>query len=132
VVFGSRFDYDDWAASGNPGWSARELLPLFASAWEQLRVRRVDGDELTPFQRACRDAIAANGIPAVEDLNNLDQDTGVAPFPVNIDGATGSTARSPTSTRSVTGSSWPAMLLSSGCSSATAERSAWPSGMAGG
>jgi len=88
VVFGSRFDYDGWAAAGNAGWSARDLLPLFASAWEQLRVRRVGLGELTPFQRACRDAIAANGIPAVEDLNNLDQDTGVAPFPVNIDGAT--------------------------------------------
>ena len=25
VVFGSRFDYDGWAAAGNPGWSAREL-----------------------------------------------------------------------------------------------------------
>jgi choline dehydrogenase len=41
VVFGSRFDYDGWAGAGHPGWSARELLPLFASAWKQLRVRRV-------------------------------------------------------------------------------------------
>lgn len=88
VVFGSRFDYDSWAAAGNAGWSARDLLPLFASAWKQLRVRRVGLDELTPFQRICRDAIVANGIPAVEDFNDLDQNAGVAPFPVNIDGAT--------------------------------------------
>jgi len=88
VVFGSRFDYDGWAAAGNPGWSARELVPLFASAWKQLRVRRVGLAELTPFQRVCRDAIVVNGIPAVEDFNNLDQNAGVAPFPVNIDGAT--------------------------------------------
>ena len=88
VVFGSRFDYDGWAAAGNPGWSARELAPLFAAAWKQLRVRRVGLDELTPFQRICRDAIAANGIPAVEDFNDLDQNAGLAPFPVNIDGAT--------------------------------------------
>ena len=88
VVFGSRSDYDGWAAAGNPGWSARELLPLFASAWKQLRVRRVGLDELTPFQRICRDAIVASGIPEVEDFNNLDQDAGIAPFPVNIDGAT--------------------------------------------
>lgn len=88
VVFGSRLDYDGWAAAGNAGWSARELAPLFASAWEQLRVRRVGLDELTPFQRACRDAIVAGGIPAVEDLNNLDEDVGVAPCPVNIDGTT--------------------------------------------
>jgi choline dehydrogenase len=88
VVFGSRFDYDGWAAAGNVGWTARDLGPLFASAWEQLRVRRVGLDELTPFQRACRDAIAAGGIPAVEDLNNLDENAGVAPCPVNIDGTT--------------------------------------------
>jgi choline dehydrogenase len=88
VVFGSRFDYDGWAAAGNASWSARELLPLFASAWKQLRVRRVGLDELTPFQRVCRDAIVTNGIPAVEDFNNLDQNAGIAPFPVNIDGVT--------------------------------------------
>jgi choline dehydrogenase len=86
IVFGNRFDYDGWAAAGNPGWSARDLLPLFASAWKQLRVRCVGLGELTPFQRACKDAIAANGIPAVEDFNNLDENAGVAPFPVNIDG----------------------------------------------
>ena len=86
IVFGSRFDYDGWAAAGNVGWSARELLPLFASAWKQLRVRHVGLDELTPFQRACRDAIVASGIPAVGDFNDLDQNAGVAPFPVNIDG----------------------------------------------
>jgi choline dehydrogenase len=86
VVFGSRFDYDGWAAAGNAGWSARELLPLFASARKPLRVRRVGLDELTPFQRICRDAIVANGIPAVEDFNNLGQNAGVAPFPVSIDG----------------------------------------------
>ncbi len=88
VVFGSRLDYDGWAAAGNPGWSARELGPLFASAWERLRVRRVGLGQLTPFQRACADAIAANGIPAVKDINNLDENAGVAPFPVNIDGTT--------------------------------------------
>ncbi len=30
----------------------------------------------------------ANRIPAVEDFNDLGQDTGVAPFPVSIDGGT--------------------------------------------
>jgi choline dehydrogenase len=88
VVFGSRLDYDGWVAAGNLGWSARELGPLFASACRQLRVRRVGLDELTPFQRVCTNAITEGGIPAVQDLNNLDEDAGVAPFPVNIDGAT--------------------------------------------
>ena len=88
VVFGSRLDYDGWADAGNAGWSARELLPLFGAAWKQLRVRHVGFDELTPFQRLCAEAIVANGIPAVEDFNDLDQNAGVAPFPVNIDGVT--------------------------------------------
>lgn len=48
-MFGSRSDYDGWAVVGNPGWSAREPQPLFASAWQKLRVRRVGLDELTPF-----------------------------------------------------------------------------------
>ena len=78
VVFGSRLDYDGWAAAGNPGWSARELGPLFASAWKQLRVRRVGLGELTPFQCACMDAIMASGIPRVEDFNNFAEDAGVA------------------------------------------------------
>jgi len=49
-------------------------------------VRRVGLDELTPFQRACTGAMVADGIPVVQDLNDLDEDVGVAPFPVNIDG----------------------------------------------
>ena len=85
VVFGSRLDYDGWAGAGNAGWSARDLQPLFAAAWTTLRVRHVSPGELTPFQRACMDAIAASGIPAVQDLNDLDENAGVAPFPVNID-----------------------------------------------
>ena len=72
VVFGSRLDYDGWAAAGNPGWSARELLPLFASAWKQLRVRRVGLDELTPFQRISgigpASELIAIGVKPVLDL----------------------------------------------------------------
>ncbi len=86
VVYGSRLDYDAWAAAGNPGWSTDELLPLFDLAWKQLRVRVVGLPELTPFQSACMDAMVANGIPAVDDFNNLDETVGVAPFPVNLNG----------------------------------------------
>ena len=86
VVFGSRLDYDGWAAAGNAGWSARDLQPLFAAAWRSCGCGTSVLGELTPFQRACMDAIAASGIPAVQDLNDLDENAGVAPFPVNIDG----------------------------------------------
>jgi choline dehydrogenase-like flavoprotein len=85
VVHGSRGDYDGWAAAGNDGWSADELAPLFESAWRHLSVRQVGRDELTPFQRASIDALVDAGIPEVDDLNDLDQDQGVAPFPTNTD-----------------------------------------------
>ena len=41
-------------------------------------------DEITPFHAACLQAAAGAGIPAVDDLNDLDQDVGIATSPVNI------------------------------------------------
>jgi choline dehydrogenase len=84
VVHGNRLDYDGWAAAGNPGWSADDLLPLFDSAWERLRVRKVGFDDLTPFQEACADALEGVGIPRVADFNNLDEYIGTGAFPINI------------------------------------------------
>ena len=85
AVRGSRLDYDRWAAAGNPGWTTEELLPLFVSAFERLRVRPVGLDDLTPFQRAFADGLAAAGIPIVEDFNDIDEPLGMAPFPINIE-----------------------------------------------
>ncbi len=36
-VRGHRSDYDDWAASGSPGWSWREVLPYFRRSQDQAR-----------------------------------------------------------------------------------------------
>jgi choline dehydrogenase len=84
AIWGSRVDYDGWAALGLDGWSTDELLPLFARADERLRVRRYTPDEVTPFQRACLTAAPGAGIPLTDDLNDLDEDEGMAPSPVNI------------------------------------------------
>lgn len=84
VVIGARTDYDGWAAAGNRGWSTDELLPFFRTAMERLRTRRYEPDEVTPFQAACMDAAEKVGIPKVEDFNDLGQDVGMAPVPVNI------------------------------------------------
>lgn len=84
AVLGSRLDYDQWAAAGNPGWSTEDLIPVIKSVWERVRVRAVGIEELTPFQALCMEALAANGIPAVDDFNNLDETVGAAPFPINI------------------------------------------------
>ncbi len=86
AIWGSHRDYDGWAASGNPGWSTAELLPLFHAANERMRVRIPTMDEVQPFQRAFIEAAVNAEIPLVEDLNDLYQDTGVAPSPVNIAG----------------------------------------------
>ncbi len=84
IVYGSRTDYDGWAAAGNPGWSTDELAPLFASACEHLDVRRVGLDELSPYQELALNAIAANGIPVAQDINDFDQNWGVGAYPLAV------------------------------------------------
>jgi choline dehydrogenase len=84
AIWGSRADYDGWAALGNPGWSADELRPIFQRAHQTLRVKRITEAEITPWQRACLLAAVQSGIPLVDDLNDLDQDVGMSTSPVNI------------------------------------------------
>jgi choline dehydrogenase len=84
AIWGSSVDYDGWAALGNPGWSTSELRPLFRAASECLRVRIPAVEEIAPFHRIAMDAAAAAGIPRVDDLNNLDENIGMAPSPANI------------------------------------------------
>ena len=92
-IWGSRVDYDNWAALGNPGWSADELLPFFKLASETLRVKRISSSEITPWQQACLDTAPKIGIPQVADLNDLDEDIGMSTSPVNIvDGVRWNTA----------------------------------------
>ncbi len=84
AIWGSRVDYDGWAALGNPGWSADDLLPFFKLANETLRVKRISSSEITPWQQACLDTAPNIGIPQVADLNDLDEDIGMSTSPVNI------------------------------------------------
>jgi choline dehydrogenase len=93
AIWGSRVDYDDWAAAGNEGWSADDLLPFFKLATETLRVKRISSSEITPWQQACLDTAPKIGIPHVADLNDLDEDIGMSTSPVNIvDGVRWNTA----------------------------------------
>jgi choline dehydrogenase len=84
AIWGSRVDYDGWAALGNPGWSTDELRPLFEAGSKRLRVRIPEPAEITPFQRGALDAAVDAGIPRVANLNNLDENLGMAPSPANI------------------------------------------------
>ena len=84
AIWGSRADYDGWAALGNAGWSTDELLTVFKLASETLRVKRISSSEITPWQQACLDTAPKIGIPQVADLNDLDEDIGMSTSPVNI------------------------------------------------
>jgi len=84
AIWGSRIDYDAWAASGLAGWSADDLLPHFREANRRMRVRTYTADEVTPFQQAAIDAAVANGVPHAADLNDLDDPVGISASPVNI------------------------------------------------
>lgn len=79
-------DYDDWAAQGNPGWTAQEVLPLLEWAHQKFRVRRYRDDELTPPQAAFVAAGQAVGLPWADDLDSIEAAEGIGPMPVNIVG----------------------------------------------
>lgn len=84
AIWGSRLDYDHWVSLGNPGWGTDDLLPLFEEADRRLHVTTYPPSEVTPFQQACLEAAYAIGIPAAANLNDLDDDVGIAPSPANI------------------------------------------------
>ena len=84
AIWGSRIDYDDWVAAGLVGWSTDELVPFFTRANELMRVRDYQESEVTPFHRAVLSAAEAAGIPRTANLNDLDEDEGISPSPVNI------------------------------------------------
>jgi choline dehydrogenase-like flavoprotein len=84
AIWGSRADYDGWAALGNPGWATHDLRPIFQQANARLRVRRPEPVEITPWHQACLKAASQMGVPIVEDLNDLDEDVGMGLSPANI------------------------------------------------
>ena len=85
---GAAFEYDEWAAAGNPGWSADDVKPLLGWARSQFRIRRYTMDELTPPQRAFVEAGVQSGLPFADDLDELEAAEGIGPMPVNIVGGT--------------------------------------------
>ena len=84
ALWGSRADYDSWAAAGNAGWSTEDLFPHFRRAATRLRVRQFAPEEISSFHRACLDAIVDTGIPHTADLNDMDENVGAAMSRVNV------------------------------------------------
>jgi choline dehydrogenase len=69
---------------GNPGWGAKDVLPLFRAADERMRVSTPARNEVTPFHQASLDAAPAAGIPLVDELNTLKLEVGMSIGPANI------------------------------------------------
>ncbi|WP_315832546.1 GMC family oxidoreductase [Bradyrhizobium prioriisuperbiae] len=88
--------FDEWAANGCTGWSAREIMPLFSVIEDDedfgdtrghgrggpLPVYRAPPDTWGPVDRGLRDAALASGYPWCADLNGPDGE-GVACYPIN-------------------------------------------------
>lgn len=84
-VRGHRWDYDHWAALGNPGWSYEEVLPLFKRAEHNEQFQdgfHGQGGPLnvtysrfdSPLNQMFLDAASQNGIPLNPDYNGVEQE----------------------------------------------------------
>lgn len=96
AIRGVAHAFDEWAAFGCTGWSAREIMPLFSVIEDDLEfgdteghgrggplpVYRAPPDKWGPIDRGLRDAALASGYPWSADLNGPDGE-GVACYPIN-------------------------------------------------
>lgn len=83
-VRGQRRDFDDWAAMGNPGWSAADLDPYFRRAGDLVEGADVSG-EVHPL---CADFVAAGracGFEGSDDLSAEDAE-GVGLYRIAVRG----------------------------------------------
>lgn len=88
--------FDEWAANGCAGWSAREVMPLFSVIEDDLEfgdaeghgrggplpVYRAPPETWGPIDRGLRDAALSSGYPWCADVNGPDGE-GVACYPIN-------------------------------------------------
>jgi choline dehydrogenase-like flavoprotein len=84
-IRGVPYDYEQWAQSGNKGWSWEEVLPYFRKSESQLHgeselhgadgpLRVEDVRMHLPLQQAFIDAAVAAGLPANADFNGVTQE----------------------------------------------------------
>ncbi len=90
-------DFDDWAQLGNPGWSWRDVQPVYERLERRVDANGVDADvqpnsgklfvsdvrkRLHPIERYFFEAAAQTGIPFTEDFNGP-QPEGVGRYQIN-------------------------------------------------
>ena len=88
---GAPFDYDRWAAMGNPGWAWADLMPLFIRIETDLDfgdqpihgdsgpivIQRYRPESWAPINRVMYGACVELGVREAPDLNALDAHAGV-------------------------------------------------------
>lgn len=98
AIWGPPEDYDAWAASGNPGWTHRELAPFvdqveraipatdapFRGSHGILPTRPYADSELSAWQGLFLRAAISSGYPRLDDLSQPMPAEGVAPFHANV------------------------------------------------
>jgi choline dehydrogenase-like flavoprotein len=96
AIRGVAHAFDEWAANGCTGWSAKEVMPLFSVIEDDfafgdrpghgrggpLPVYRAPPETWGPIDRGLRDAALASGYAWCDDVNGPDGE-GVACYPIN-------------------------------------------------
>jgi len=99
LYWGTRADFDAWAALGNPGWGYDDLLPYLQRVEDDpagpgaqhgrggpVRVYRVAEADLNPLQRAYLEACTALGYPWLPDVNDGSGRPGIGILPKSVEG----------------------------------------------
>ena len=85
AAVGHRQDYDSWQL---PGWSGKDVEPIFNRVLEAMQVRTYQPDEAGPFHASCLQAAEALGWRMASDLCDLDANDSFGLETVNIVGTT--------------------------------------------
>ncbi len=99
LYWGTRADFDAWAALGNPGWGYDDLLPYLQRVENDpagpgpqhgragpVHVYRVAENALNPLQRAYLEACTGLGYPLLADINDGSGAPGIGILPKSVEG----------------------------------------------
>jgi choline dehydrogenase len=85
AAVGHSADYDEWTL---PGWTAHDVLPLFNTVIDKMRVRAYERHEAVPFHEECLQAAESLGWTIASDLCDLNANESFGLETVNVVGTT--------------------------------------------